>query len=147
MIAMERAILRTSEPPHRDPSGRFITGNSGRPRGPNRVNRTLREAIVIAAAEHGEDGRGRGELVGFLSMLIKRDLKSFCGLLGRCMPLDLHTKAEEPGPYRSSEEAYAELERRGIGSGMMEILAERMREREQKRNGSLNGSGDGSGLN
>ena len=39
---MDRAILRTFEPPHRDPSGRFIVGNLGRPRGPNRVNRTLR---------------------------------------------------------------------------------------------------------
>ena len=55
---MERAILRTCEPPHRDPSGRFVTGNSGRPRGPNRINRTLREAIVLAAEELGSDGRG-----------------------------------------------------------------------------------------
>ena len=69
---MERAILRTCEPPHRDPSGRFITGNSGRPRGPNRINRTLREAIVLAAEEHGVDGRGRGDLPGFLSMVIEQ---------------------------------------------------------------------------
>src|SRR4051812_47290186 len=101
---MERALLRTGEPPHRDPRGRFVTGNSGRPRGPNRVNRTLKEAIIMAAELHGGDGRGKDQLVGFLSMLIKRDLKTFAGLLGRCIPLDLHTKVEEPEQtYRSSE--------------------------------------------
>src|SRR4029079_6755897 len=107
---MERAILRTSEPSHRDPSGRFVTGNSGRPRGPNRVNRTLREAIVMAAAEHGEDGRGRRDLPGFLRMVIERDLKTFCGLLGRCIPLNVVSTEEPERVFRSSEEVAQELE-------------------------------------
>ena len=141
---MDRAILRTFEPPHRDPSGRFITGNSGRPRGPNRVNRTLREAIILAAAEHGFDGRGSGDLPGFLRMVIERDLKTFCGLLARCIPIDVHSKAEEPEQvFRSSEELHQALEERGIGSGMLEILAERMAERERAKangGGPFNGS-------
>ena len=66
---MERALLRTCEPSHRDPSGRFITGNSGRPRGPNRIHRTLREAIILAAEELGSNGRGAGGLLGFLKMV------------------------------------------------------------------------------
>ena len=136
---MERAFL----PPHRDPSGRFVTGNSGRPRGPNRVNRTLREAIVMAAEELGSDGRGRGDLIGFLRMLIKRDLKSFVGLMGRCMPLDLHTKAEEPVTYRSVEEVEAELARRGITPDYMLVMAESAARRAKANsgNGSLNGGG------
>ena len=102
---MDRAILRTCEPPHRDPSGRFITGNSGRPRGPNRINRTLREAIILAAEEHGYDGRGSGDLPGFLRMVIERDLKTFSACWRAASRIDVHSKAEEPErTYRSVEE-------------------------------------------
>ena len=133
---MERAILRTCEPPHRDPSGRFIVGNSGRPRGPNRVHRTLREAIVLAAAEHGFDGRGSGDLPGFLRMVIERDLKTFCGLLARCIPIDVHSKAEEPErTFRTIEEVQAELEARGIDADYLAHMAESMA-RRAKANGS-----------
>ena len=45
--------------------------------------------------------------------------------------------------FRSTEEVLAELERRGLGSGIMEILAQRMAERERAKanggNGTLNG--------
>ena len=81
---MERAILRNCEPPHRDQRGRFVAGNSGRPRGPNRVHRTIREAVVLAAEELGSNGRGAGGLLGFLKMVARKDLRSFVGLLSRC---------------------------------------------------------------
>ena len=137
---MERALLRTCEPPHRDPSGRFVTGNSGRPRGPNRINRTLREAIVIAAEQHGEDGHGRGALTGFLRMLLRKDLKSFVGLLGKCIPIDLHAKTEKPErTFRTSEEVAAELEARGIDADYLHHMAVNMAARNKANSsGGLN---------
>ena len=132
---MERAILGTCQPPHRDPSGRFVTGNSGRPRGPNRVNRCLREAILVAAQLHGSDGRGRGELVGFLQWLIKRDLRSFVGLMARCVPLNVVSTEEPERVFRSLEEIDADMRARGITPDRLALMAENMAARA-KANGS-----------
>ena len=67
------------------------------------------------------DGRGRGELIGFMQWLINRDLRSFVGLMARCVPLNVVLVAEEK-VFRSTEEVLAELERRGLGSGPKKIF-------------------------
>ena len=59
----------------------------GRPKGAkNKVNTLLKEAILLAAEEHGSDGEGKDGLKGYLSMVARADLKTFCGLLGRILP-------------------------------------------------------------
>jgi len=103
----------------------------------------LREAVVLAAEELGSDGRGRDGLLGFLKMVARHDLRAFLGLMARCVPLNVLPVAEEK-VFRSTEEVLDELAARGIGVGMMEILAERAREREERRrtnggNSTLNG--------
>ena len=99
----------------------------------------------------GSDGKGRDGLLGYLTMIARRDPKTYCGLLGRLMPIDVHSTTQQPVTYRTSEEVMEEPAQRGIGAGMMEILAERMAERERAEanggNGSLNGSGNGSAVN
>lgn len=62
----------------------------GRPKGqPNKITRILKEAIIMAAEAYGADGRGKGELVGYLTMLAGKEKKAFCHLLGRVLPLQI----------------------------------------------------------
>lgn len=69
------------------------TGNrgKGRPKGsPNKTTTALKEAILIAATTHGEDGAGAGGLSGYLLKVAREDIKAFSGLLGRVLPLDVN---------------------------------------------------------
>lgn len=62
----------------------------GRAKGvPNKTTATLKEAILLAAAEAGEDGDGKGGLQGYLARVAKEDMKAFCALLGKVLPLQL----------------------------------------------------------
>ena len=65
----------------------------GRPKGlPNKTTTALKEAILAAAAQHGEDGEGKGDLTGYLLKVAREDVKAFSGLLGRVLPLDVNAK-------------------------------------------------------
>lgn len=71
----------------------------GRPRGMrSKVSLTLKQAILLAAgavgdhmadaaAEKGEDREGG--LEGYLRMVAATDVKSFCSLLGRVLPMEV----------------------------------------------------------
>lgn len=69
--------------------GKFPAGRGpGRPKGSkNKTTRTLKEAILLAAAEVGEDGSGEGELVGYLRRVAREDVKAMSALLGRVLPI------------------------------------------------------------
>lgn len=63
----------------------------GRPKGiPNKTTTALKEAILAAAAEHGEDDAGSDGLKGYLRKVAREDVKAFTSLLGRVLPMD-HT--------------------------------------------------------
>lgn len=67
----------------------------GRPKGvPNRTTTVLKDAILLAAGDVGEDGNGKDGLQGYLRMVAKTDVKAFSGLVGRVLPL---TVAGEDG--------------------------------------------------
>lgn len=63
---------------------------------PNRTTKTLREAILLAAEQVGEDGAGRDGLVGYLRRVAFEDVKAFASLLGRVLPLQV--TGDEGGP-------------------------------------------------
>jgi len=75
------------------------SGASGRPPGAaNKVTRALKEAILLAGEKAGdaiaEAAAGRGEtrdggLAGYLYEVALNDSKTFCGLLGRVLPLQV----------------------------------------------------------
>jgi hypothetical protein len=147
MTDMQRELLRRKrEIVDREPNGRFRPGNNGgRPRGmPNRINRTLRECVLLAGEIVGSDGRGRDGLLGYLTKVARHDPKTYCGLLGRLMPIDLHTRTEAAEPvFRTIEEVDADMQARGLTPDrlveMAENMAERARERARKDgDGSLN---------
>jgi len=62
----------------------------GRPAGTlNKTTRALKEAILIAAEQVGEDGKGTDGLVGYLRRVATEDVKAFAGLLGKVLPMQI----------------------------------------------------------
>jgi len=99
-------------------------GGPGRPPGqPNKITRILKEAILQAAANVGKDGRGKGELVGYLERIAIQQPKAFCVLLGKVLPLQVNLKEEQPDTrtYRTVEEVQQALAERGIPLILTEV--------------------------
>ena len=66
--------------------------NAGKGTAPGTVNRTtkiLKEAVLLAAVEVGQDNKGKGGLVGYRKMLAWKEKKAFSALLGRAMPMQV----------------------------------------------------------
>lgn len=62
----------------------------GRPKGvPNKTTTALKEAILLAAEQTGEDGNGKAGLIGYLKRVAAEDVKAFSGLLGKVLPLQV----------------------------------------------------------
>jgi len=104
---------------------RFRKGDGrDRRRGINKHTRILKDAIMLAAEIEGQDGEGTGKLVGFMRKVAQQDLRAFCMLLGRVIPLQVEAKTlDEDKPkrttYRSVEEVKRELASRGISMDIM----------------------------
>jgi hypothetical protein len=75
----------------RKPTGAAAMGaGPGRPKGvPNKNTTLLKDAILSAAQQVGEDGAGKDGLVGYLVAVAKSDMKAFAGLLGKVLPIQL----------------------------------------------------------
>jgi hypothetical protein len=68
----------------------FKKGEGGRPRGAaNKTTVVIKDAVLKAAALSGKDGKGKEGLVGYLKRVADEDVKAFCGLLGKAMPLQV----------------------------------------------------------
>lgn len=81
----------------RDTSGKFASGNGGRPKGSvNKTTAALKDAILMAAAEHGEDDLGTDGLKGYLRKVAREDVKAFAGLLGRVLPMTVGGDPDNP---------------------------------------------------
>lgn len=89
-----------------EPTKRGFGSGAGRVKGQkSTVTLALKEAILLAAEEAGEriadaveEGgkeRPEGGLAGYLTYVATTDVKSFCGLLGRVLPMTI--KGEGPG--------------------------------------------------
>lgn len=80
---------------------RGFGSGKGRVKGiPNKVTLALKEAILLAAEEAGdaiaagEPGR-TGGLAGYLQMVAAVDVKAFCGLLGRVLPMTIKGEGDD----------------------------------------------------
>lgn len=60
----------------------------------NKTTKALKEAILEAAAAHGEDDMGTNGLTGYLRKVAREDVKAFVSLLGRVLPLDVTSGGE-----------------------------------------------------
>ena len=111
-------------PPAKPKRHQFPRGNSFGGRKPNATNKVptlLKECIMQAAILEGSDGKGKDGLIGFLRKLSKKDLRSFAGLLGRVLPLQIENEKDEQVEvtYRSVAEVRRELLSRGITMELM----------------------------
>jgi hypothetical protein len=114
-------LTRGSQPGRRRVKGqRFTKGNQpkrppGRPKNAtNLLTREIREAIVAAFSELGEDLHGKGGLVGFIKRIGRNDLKTSAMLLRAVMPTQVTIQKKEEVVYLSVDEVRAELNRAGI---------------------------------
>ena len=72
----------------------------------------LREAALVAAGLCGQDGKGKGELVGYLRMLARGHPAVFARLLVKILPMQ---SAEIDGAKRyTPAEAATRLRERGL---------------------------------
>lgn len=63
---------------------------------PNKTTGALKDAIILAAEQVGEDANGKDGLTGYLRMVARSDVKAFSGLLGRVLPLQLSGDPDNP---------------------------------------------------
>lgn len=63
---------------------------------PNKINGSLKEAILTAATDVGYDKQGGGGLPGYLKRIAEDDSRTFAGLLGRVLPLSLGGDKDNP---------------------------------------------------
>lgn len=62
----------------------------GRPAGiQNKTTRTLKEAILLAAEQVGQDGKGKDGLTGYLRRVAQEDVKAYSSLLAKVLPLTI----------------------------------------------------------
>lgn len=97
--------------------GRLRIGGPPRKKGlQNKITRVLKEAIVLAAEQIGEDGNGKDGLVGYLRRVARSDPKTFCALLGRIVPLQITGKDDGPieVEYLTREQVVERLRERGL---------------------------------
>jgi hypothetical protein len=98
--------------------------NPGKPRGAiNKNTRILKDAIMLAAELEGQNGNGSGKLVGFLRKVAQEDLRAFCTLLARVIPLQVDTREMEAPKKRTTYKSVAEVQRelasRGVSLELM----------------------------
>jgi hypothetical protein len=71
----------------------------GRTKGtPNKTTAILKQAILLAAEEVGEDGKGKGGTTGYCRRLALQEPKAFASLMGRILPTQV--TGEDGGAIR-----------------------------------------------
>lgn len=69
----------------------------GRPKGSkNKTTAALKEAILLAGEAVGGDGKGARGLQGYLERVAQEDVKAFCGLLGKVLPMTVAGDPDNP---------------------------------------------------
>ena len=87
-------MMDAAPPPVRNRNGTFAKGHKqlGH-RGMGKVNKLtadIKSGMMHSAIAHGRDGHGAGGLDGFCEWLLKNDLRAWCGIFGRLVPLQVH---------------------------------------------------------
>lgn len=99
----------------KDKKGRFAKGMKppGRAAGtPNRTTRILKEAVIMAAEQVGEDGKGKDALLGYLRNIARADFKTYTQLLLKVLPLQITGDAEKPVVLTLDEKTLAAMSKK-----------------------------------
>ena len=92
---IERRRLSVKPKPTKDELLARFKGKNGASRKgkPNKVTRVLKEAMILAAERVGENGRGRGGLVGYLEAQAREYPRTYLQVLAKLLPLDMQITA------------------------------------------------------
>lgn len=105
---------------------RAKTGGDTRPK-------TLLDAFALAAELVGDNGRGRGGLVGYLRRIASEEPVAFLAAWGRAPALDARNPpTPEPVIAETIEELAEAMYNSGLHAGALEIVVEVMREYEAR---------------
>jgi hypothetical protein len=89
-----------------DPKVGLDRSKTGRAKGtPNKSTAALKDAVLKAAELEGQDGAGKGKLVGYLRRVAKEDVKAFAGLLGKVLPMQVVGSDGGPVIFKTVYEA------------------------------------------
>lgn len=76
----------------------------GRPKGAkNKTSVALREAIILAAENEGQDGNGKDGLAGYLRNLAKTQPTTFATLLAKLIPAQIDASVESREPVSKEQ--------------------------------------------
>lgn len=96
-MATATKVVKSAKPPN---------AGKGRKAGtPNKTTAALKEAILLAAEQVGEDNQGKGGLTGYLRRVAKEDVKAFSGLLGKVLPMQVTGESGGPVIFKTVYEA------------------------------------------
>ena len=92
-------------------------GKGRRKGSPNKTTGALKEAILLAAEDVGEDAKGKGGLQGYLRKLAAVDTRSFASLLGKVLPIQAAMDVTHAYRDMSDEELDREIQRARKAAG------------------------------
>jgi hypothetical protein len=89
--------------------------NSGRSKGTrNKSTPLLKEATLAAANLCGQDGNGKGQLIGYLRMLAREHPAVFARLLAKILPTQIDAGGTDSKKLYTPAEAAEHLRKRGL---------------------------------
>lgn len=109
----------------------FQKGHAAPGRAPgvqNKFTRIMKDAILEAIELEGYDRKGKDGMTGFFRMVARKDLRAFCMLANRAMPLQIEAKNDTKVEvtYQSIDEVKKELAARGISiEAVQQLLTHR----------------------
>ena len=117
MPSKKQNLLYTGTQVRKANAGTFRKGD-GRPRPkgrvkgrPNKVTMMLRDAILLAADDLGEDGKGTDGMRGWLRWLAKRHPDLYTPLMAKVLPIQVSVDAAKPRKMTLEEMAREARER------------------------------------
>jgi hypothetical protein len=70
--------------------GTFQKGHPGyKPKGPHKLTKTIKQAMIEAGEKTGSDGKGKEEIVGVFKAVARADIVAYGQMLSRLVPTEI----------------------------------------------------------
>ena len=130
---MERAKLNRRPPTEAMKATQFKPGNPGRPKGSRNARvvsqKALSQIIDIGMARVGENGKGKGGILGYVTSAVRKYPDKVLAIRARLEAAQTVAGARgvaEPVTYRGIDEVLADMHKRGITAEQLHRYADMM---------------------